>query len=403
MFRRRADWAPPATLALVMLSLVDLDGTANAGLRPQSTLIVISMDGFRFDYPQRISTPNFDRLAREGAMAAKLQPPMPSLTFPSHATLATGVSPAKHGIISNHFMDPHRGEFHKNDEAYWYDAVPLWIHATQHGLRTYVYHWIGSAGGFRRMRPAFWRYFHGKVRDSMKLEAIIDWIHLPPSRRPRLIMSYWHGCDYVGHEYGPMARQTTACIQRMDRLVGRLLEGVGRSGNPVTLVLVSDHGMMKPRGVIDIRRALRQAGLPSKVIYSGPVAHVYVADAARRRRVRRALKAVKGIRVYSRRRLPGGFHPTRTGQLVAVARNGYYFGRSKKAGVSPTHLAGHHGHDPRQVAAMNGIFYAWGAGIRAGVLLRRARARDVFPTACAILQIPVAGGVQGRVLRRILR
>src|SRR5262245_40151269 len=148
----------------------------------------------RWDYPARAQAPTFARLAAEGASAGFLEPPFPTSTFPSHATLATGVYPARHGIVNNEFFDRGRGPYRREDDAVWLLAEPIWVTAERQGVRTAVYHWVHSYSAWRGIAPSRALPFSG-VTDREKIETIIAWLRLPEAERPRLILSYLHGPD----------------------------------------------------------------------------------------------------------------------------------------------------------------------------------------------------------------
>src|SRR6185295_4147437 len=169
-----------------------------------ATVIMISMDGVRHDYPDRATFPAFDRIAREGLRAARLVPVYPSNTFPGHVSLATGATPGVHGIVDNQFWDRARRErFDYSNDASWIDAEPLWAAAERQGVHAATFFWVGSETDWRgigahlRMAP-----FDGRVAEAKKVAQILAWLDLPASERPHLVMSYWRGADHAGHTKG---------------------------------------------------------------------------------------------------------------------------------------------------------------------------------------------------------
>lgn len=358
-------------------------------------VVVISLDGFRHDYPDRVATPTFERLAREGARADRLIPPDPSLTFPGHASLATGVRPPRHGILANRFHDRVRGNYAYEDDPGWYEVPPLWIHTTRQGLRTHVYHWVGSGGAWQGTAPAVW-YPFDKIPDDRKIDQILQWLNAPEPERPRLVMSYLAGCDHVGHEHGPDSPEVTACIAETDARLGRLLAGLAALAEPVTLLVVSDHGMTTTTGEVDPRPAFTALSPPPQVVIQGPTAHVYLApgqDADAAAEQARALPHTRVSRPTGAER-----HPARTGDLVLHADFGVIY-RVPKPGQST--LPGHHGGDPLH-PDMGAVFFAWGAGVEAGATPEQPRAIDLVPTVCALLGIAPPEGVEGVVVPGLL-
>lgn len=385
-------------LALALLALAGCGATPPPGDPGGPVVLLISMDGFRHDYPSRVSSPHFDAIAKTGASAERLIPPYPSQTFPSHATLATGVVAERHGILNNRFRDRNRGLFHYGDEATWYDRPPLWIHATQAGVRSHVFHWIGSRGAYAGVTPAEARNYDTTTTDDEKVETILGWLRGPTP--PRLIMSYFRGCDHDGHEHGPDAPEVTACIAETDARLGRLQAALAALPHKVTTVIVSDHGMTKTVGEIDPYAPFFDSPWSIDVVNSGPVAHLFMAPEARALAEQLASK-MPHVTVYRRDTVPawmGYSHPHRTGDLVLVADYGWHFNAPKPGkGMLP----GHHGHDPMQ-PEMGAIFRAFGHRIKPGSVAKLPRAVDIVPTLCELLEIPPPAGVDGRVLGEIL-
>lgn len=358
-------------------------------------VVVLSLDGFRHDYPERAPTPTFDRLAREGARADRLTPPAPSLTFPGHASLATGVRPPRHGILANRFHDRARGNYAYEDDPSWYEVPPLWIHTTRLGLRTHVYHWVGSGGAWRGTEPAAWFPFE-KIPDDRKIDQILAWLQAPVAERPRLVMSYLAGCDHVGHEHGPASPEITACVAETDARLGRLVAGLAALEDPATLVVVSDHGMTATTAEVNPLPAFAGLEPAPRVVIQGPIAHVYLAPG----QDVEAAAAKAATLPHTRVARPTGTarHPTRTGDLVLHADFGVIY-RAPRPGQA--RLPGHHGGDPEQ-ADMGAVFFAWGSGIRPGAAPKRPRAIDLVPTVCALLGVAPPDGVEGVVIAGLL-
>ena len=375
------------------------------------TVVVVSLDGFRHDYRARTHTPALDRMVAGGAHVGRLIPTFPSQTFPSHASLATGVHAGRHGIINNVFRDARRGLYKHSNDVSWYEAPPLWIWAQRHGLRSHVYHWVGCQGSYRGVEPAFWTPFDKTTGDPAKVAAVGRWLRAPAPARPRLVMIYLSGCDRVGHMSGPGSPEVAACVRRNDGLLGVLLghiEAVDRDW-PVTLLVVSDHGMTDTRGTVNAGLAFGSAGVQAEVLATGPVAHVYLPSPspAALERALVAARAMPRVKTYRPAELPRAWryrHPRRTGDLVLVAAPGVRFDARAPDIYTEQRVAGihgHHGHHPEH-PDMGAVLLAWGAGIRRSARLERAHSVDLFPTVCRLLRLPLPGGLQGRVLQELL-
>ena len=386
--------------------------TSRAGKPAVGTVVVVSLDGFRHDYRGRTNTPALDRMVATGAHAGRLIPTFPSQTFPSHATLATGVHAGTHGIINNVFRDRVRGLYNHSNDVSWYQSPPLWIWAQRQGLRSHVYHWVGCQGSHEGVSPAFWVPFDKSTSDETKVEAVGRWLRAPYRERPRLVMVYLSGCDRVGHMHGPGSAEVTACVLRNDKLVGTLMRyaEAPREDWTVTLLVVSDHGMTATRGTVNPGLALEQKGVHAEVLATGPVAHVYltVKDLEALTGALEAARTIPHVKAYLSADLPTEWrylNPSRTGDLVLVASPGVRFDARARAAYTEQRIAGihgHHGHHPVH-PDMGAVLFAWGAGIRRGARVARARSVDLFPTVCRLLSLSLPPGLHGRTLEEILK
>lgn len=349
----------------------------------------------------------FARLTREGARALRQLPGFPSQTFPAHATLATGASAGRHGIINNVFHDRRRGTYRFAKQVSWYEVPPLWIHAQRHGLRSFVYHWISNDGSYQGTQPTRYHSFDPKITDAAKLETVVSWFKLPRDERPDLAMVYLHACDRAGHLYGPASEQLKRCALRIDRQLGQLLDRLRALNTAVTLLIVSDHGMTPTLGDINPLRLLERAKLAdqARLLTTGPIGHLYAIDPRQISALQTALRSLPHSRVFRQAELPAKWrylHRQRSGDLVLVADDGYRFNTAGARLLNPPEHPGHHGHAAEH-PDMAGVLFAWGAGIRPAARLARVRAHDVVPTACRLLGITPPGHSEGRVLFELLR
>lgn len=394
--------------ACLALGLVLALAGAAAGVEP--TVIVLSWDGVRHDFPDRTTLPALARMARDGARAERLVPPFPSSTFPSHVTLATGARVDRHGIVANAFRDRARGSFVYENDAAWLRAEPLWCAAERQGVRSAVFFWVGSETPWEgvaatyRMAP-----FDGGVGEDEKVRQILAWLDLPAAERPRLVMSWWHGADAAGHRDGPDAPSVTAAMRQQDAALGALLAGIDARGlwSAVTLVVVSDHGMTAVDEAIDVRRVLADAGIAADVWNSEALATIWLAEPARRDAALRVLERLEGVRAYPVDGLPPDWHydvPDRVGDVVAVvepprvfAAYGLWQRLRRRVALWLGGRQGGHGYDPRH-EDMSGILFALGRGVPPGTALGVVSALDVAPTVAALLGIAPPRHAEGRAL-----
>jgi predicted AlkP superfamily pyrophosphatase or phosphodiesterase len=261
-------------------------------------LLLISIDGLRpVDVSEadraKVAIPNLRRLLTEGSVAAGVVGVLPTVTYPSHATLLTGASPARHGIVNNTSFDPmniNQGGW------YWYASdfkLPtLWDAAHAAGLITANVHWPTSVGarGITYNLPQIWRTGHG---DDAKLVAALSTpgllapleLQLGPyapgidesiggdetrgrfatklieDRKPDFVTVYLTALDHEQHEKGPGTPAVYVVLSRIDAIVGRLI-AAARSAHPDTVVaVVSDHGFSTTSVEVNLFRAFIDADL----------------------------------------------------------------------------------------------------------------------------------------------
>ncbi len=374
-------------------------------------MIVLSWDGVRHDYLDRAGLPALERMARDGARADALVPVFPANTFPSHVSLATGAPVDRHGIVGNRFHDRHRGDFSYSNDASWIEAEPLWACAERQGVKAAAFFWVGSETDWRgvgatyRVSP-----FNGMTRETEKVEQILRWFDLPATKRPRLIMSWWHGADHWGHRKGPDAEDTTEQLRRQDSALAGLLDALDQRGawQTTTLLIVSDHGMARVDQPIDAMGAVEAVGIRARMINAGGLVHFFLEDLTVRDAAVAALEALDGVRAFRGEELPARWryhHPTRTGDVVAITEPPRIFldpwswrGLRLRAANWLGDAGGAHGYDPEKVPEMHGILLALGRGVTPGTRLGKPSALDLAPTVAQLLGITAPAQSEGRVI-----
>lgn len=215
------------------------------------TVIIFSFDGFRFGYHLKALTPNIRRLIANGTSAEEgLIPVFPTLTFPNHYSIATGLFPPYHGIINNYFPDPDNPDdifAAGNHDPKWWLGEPLWQTVARHGLNAAAYFWAGSEvkKGSWTCPPKFCFKFNISVPFEERVDAILGFFDLPEKEIPILSMAYFQDPDSQGHLYGPDHPEISRAVAAVDAVVGRLISGLEQRGifEDVTVILLGDHGM----------------------------------------------------------------------------------------------------------------------------------------------------------------
>ena len=402
---RRFVLAAAALLLLSFLPACRIPASANSGKGP-TTVVLVTMDGVRWDYPERFGLETFAAMRRSGLYAERLLPPFPSLTWVAHATLTTGTFPDKHGIAANGFLDRASGtRFSKEPEARWLLEPPVWALAERAGIKSAVLSWPLSDGDWQGVTPSYRRGFQkGKGgSDEATVAALLDLLGMPPDRRPRLVLAWTSGADDEGHDEGPDGPAVRRAMVRADATLRRLREGIRALGpkTPVVLVVASDHGMSAIERAIDLAPLVPKKAFLPYIATSGPMANLYTKDGRQREEVRRALEGLPaGCRVFDRESCPTDLHYAgcaRAGDLVVLAPPGATFwGYSQKPG-DRTPPKGNHGY-PASNPDMQGLLILEGPGVPAGKAIPRANAVDVAPTLCRLLGIAPPPRADGRSL-----
>lgn len=393
------------TRILALALTLALAATATPGPRPAPAapaVVLITMDGVRWDYPQREALPAFSSMAAAGWTARRLTPPFPSLTFPSHATLATGVSPARNGIVANGFLDRASDRrFSDEREASWLKVPPLWVLAERAGLKAAVRSWPCSQGAWDGTSASYFRGYDGDARDGETASWILDLLHRPAPARPRLIMAWTRGADHSGHEEGPSSEGVRRAMGAADRFLSKLRAGLAALGPsaPVDLIVVSDHGMARVDRMVDVVKVIPKEGFFPYIATSGPLCNIYVKTEGQRRAVAAGLNRLPAgtlsmTRAEAERQF--GYAGDRTGDFVLLCPPGATFASFHRKGDRDV-PRGMHGYDP-SLPDMGGIFYAEGPQFSRGKVLTEVRAIDVAPTVCACLGLSPPPSAEGRNL-----
>ncbi|KAL0410516.1 UNVERIFIED_CONTAM: Ectonucleotide pyrophosphatase/phosphodiesterase family member 3 [Sesamum latifolium] len=214
-------------------------------------VLLISSDGFRFGYQFKIDTPNIHRLIKNGTEAeVGLIPVFPTLTFPNHYSIVTGLYPAYHGIINNYFTDPETG-YHftmHSHEPEWWLGEPLWETVTNHGLKASTYFWPGSEvkKGSWDCPKGYCMFYNGSVPFEERVDTVLKYFDLPSDEIPSFLTLYFEDPDHQGHKVGPDDPQITEAVAGIDKMMGRLIRGLEERGvfEDVNIIMVGDHGMV---------------------------------------------------------------------------------------------------------------------------------------------------------------
>jgi predicted AlkP superfamily pyrophosphatase or phosphodiesterase len=369
-------------------------------------VIMVSFDGFRYDYVTNFDPPNFKKFIANGSQAKAMIPSFPSKTFPNHYSLVTGLNPGNHGLVDNTFYDSERKEIYKMSDKikvtdpYYYGGLPLWELAKRNGVKSASYFWVGSEMSDESRRPDYYFPFDDKVDPQKRVDQVIDWLKLPEAERPHLITLYFSFPDHEGHSFGPNSEETRHAVLRADTLLGNLMRGIYETSLPVNVILVSDHGMheltVEESTYIFIDELIDRKNPHVKLVNGGTQTHLYITDKHKRDSVYDVLKTKeKNYTVLKREDYPARWHyqNVRVGDLMVLANSHHYiregtrerFLKSARIGFKE----GGHGYDPAEFKDIRGIFYAQGPNIKSGITLEPFQNIHVYPLVAKILGLPL--------------
>jgi predicted AlkP superfamily pyrophosphatase or phosphodiesterase len=214
-----------------------------------STVIMIGIDGLRANAIDVVPAKNLRQLAETGIRAKSLIPVMPTKTFVNFYSIATGLYPEHHGMISNAPYDRklNRTFNVRNDvrDPAWWQGEPIWISAEKQGVKTATYFWVGSEVAIDGIQASYWKPYQQNKDYAERVDEVLAWLDLPAAQRPRLITLYFSAVDTASHNFGVGSEQERDAILRVDRHIGSLIEGLKQRDllDSTNIIVVSDHGM----------------------------------------------------------------------------------------------------------------------------------------------------------------
>ncbi len=376
-------------------------------------VILISADGFRHDLAKKFNAKNLLRLQEQGVSASYMRPSFPSLTFPNHYTIVTGLYPAHHGLVDNGYFDPSRntsysmGNKKQVADSSWYGGTPIWVLAEQQQLLSASFYWVASESAIQGVRPSYYYVYNDKIGIDARVQTVKNWLSLPAESRPHLICFYFPEVDHAEHLYGPESKQAGEAVQFVDESVGKLVAATSALNIPVNFVFVSDHGMTN----VDNKETLP---LPSCIDTSkfiipqgDALLHLYAKNPVDIKPTYTALKKqAKDFNVYLATRLPKRWHYSkrndrfnRIGDIILVPILPKVFSINRR----PTSI-GKHGFDP-YISDMHASFYAWGPAFKSNYKIKAFDNVHVYPLIAEILGLPYSFTIDGkrRILHSILK
>jgi predicted AlkP superfamily pyrophosphatase or phosphodiesterase len=303
-----------------------------------------------------------------------MRPVFPSLTYPNHYTLVTGLYPDQHGMVNNTMRDPALGNFSppnraaNTDGRWWDEAEPIWITAQKQGLRTASVFYPGTQAEIHGTRPSYWQLFDSSVQPDTRVDQVLAWLDLPSDQRPSFVSLYFEQVDVAGHNYGPDSMQLDEAMVTVDAALGRLVEGLRKRGmfDTTNLIVLSDHGMSatSPDRIvlldkivnvdhIELVSSIVNAGINPKPGYEAAVEHALLASHPH-------------LRCWKKSAVPKKYHyghNARIPAIVCVTEDGWMVSTAAAASNRAHTPLGEHGYD-NDDPLMRALFVALGPSFK---------------------------------------
>jgi predicted AlkP superfamily pyrophosphatase or phosphodiesterase len=437
----------PAKAVLILLLLSGCSTTPRVGPTPEH-VVIVSIDGLRPDfYLGGFEAPTLEAMAAAGAHSLAVESVYPSSTYPAHASIVTGVLPAKHGIHANTVWTGNGS----SRDWHWYvkalKAKTLWQAAREKGLKVAITYWPTTVGA--RADWVLGEIWDPDGKETVKrltaaatpglLMELVFAIGVPQEKiaedrasvdnfvsraaayifrkhKPNLQLIHLLNVDEVQHKQGPESPAVKEAVRLQDENIARIRTAIAESGvgERTVLIVVGDHGFTSIRQNLSPNTTFRDAGLLEEeggkvktwraiVRSSGGSASVYVKDPSDTVRVRDVLHAAAAVdgevryRVLERPELDRlGYNPEAA--FAIDPADGWAV--TERIGASTPTVLGNHGQLPTRPGLETG-FIAEGAGVRTGVSIPRMRLIDVAPTVASMLDLDL-DNVDGRMLHELL-
>ena len=377
-------------------------------------VILISADGFRADFTEKYEAKFLQTISQTGVRAKYMQPSYPSVTFPNHYTIVTGLYPSHHGLVDNTYIDVPTGQQYSMAnkkmvaEGKWYGGTPLWVLAEQQKMLSASFFWVASEADIQGIKPTYHYIYNEKTAIGTRIQAVKNWLMLPEERRPHKITFYFPDVDHDAHTYGPEDPRVKKSVQYVDSSINALQAALAPLNLPINYVFVSDHGMT----TVDVDNTI---GLPTavnkndfNVPWSDALLHLYAKDPSKIESTYQALKQDTQFTTYKLDETPAHWHYkksddrfNRLGDLILVPNTIHQVLNLGTRKPTP----GKHGFDNKEVD-MRASFMAWGPAFKKGLTIDGFENLHVYPLVAHILGLKYnAQAIDGKfeVLKPILK
>ena len=365
--------------------------------KPPRIVLLVSIDGLPASILGSGMLPTLDRVAAEGVRAEWMNASYPTLTFPNHYTLVTGLRPDRHGVIHNNMIDAHLGRFISKeamaDDGRWWGGEPIWSTLQKQGGIAATMFWPGSRAEIAGQRPRYSRAFDMKVTPEARVRQVLAWLDLPQAQRPQLLTLYFEQYDVAAHNDGVRGDLARASLRGIDAALVQLREGLRARAldGRTDMIVVSDHGMadvpQANRVLLDDVLDARHYDVEWWGTFIGLRPHADSADLVARIFVGRH----DHYACWRKGDLPAAWHygrHPRIAPIVCQVDTGWRV-QSRRHAPQTQPVKGEHGFAPED-PTMRSVFVANGPAFRRGVVLAPFDNVDIYPLLAHLLDVTPA-------------
>lgn len=380
-------------LPLASLHRLSHHGRRDNAAEDRPKLLLVSFDGFRWDYIDRVPTPNFHSISDEGVTVEYVENAYITKTFPNHYSLVTGLYAETHGIVANEMYDPALNQSFsmETDSIYesrwWEEAVPLWVSIQKDGGRSGAAMWPGSDVKIHGMFPSQYLHYNASVSFETRVEQIIEWFSAPKEEAVDFGVLYWEEPDESGHSLGPQSPLMDVVIAGIDEQLGFLINELKKAGlyEKVNLIVTSDHGMaqLSADNIIELDEYV------SRDLYTwvdkSPVVGILPKEGKLEEVYSLLLDANPNMVVYKKEDIPEHLHYQHNIRIMPIlleAKEGWTIMQNRTGPL----MLGNHGYD-NTLRSMQPVFVARGPAFRQKYVKTSMRSVDLYPLMCHILSI----------------
>ncbi|ODN01586.1 Ectonucleotide pyrophosphatase/phosphodiesterase family member 5 [Orchesella cincta] len=379
-------------------------------------VLVVSFDGFRYDYLNKVDTPTLHELKKGGVSVPYMEPVFPTKTFPNHQSIATGLYAESHGIVDNSFFDPEHNKTlsgFTDDPGFWNyhpDVLPIWIRNEMAGggRTSGCLMWPGSSQTYGSKNDSLPTYYYPKYDQNVtweeRVDIVVSWI-TNDTNPANLVFLYFDEPDTHGHAFGPNQNETLAEISKTDNRTAHLISKLKEAEifDKINLIILSDHGMQEvtQERIVNITALIDTSLLKAR--YGGTPVVQLIPNEGKGDELFTTLfnhSINHGFTIWTKEEMRYRFRYGQSRRIldyVVIADPGYAFDDFNQSianynerwnlTADPKREYGVHGYSP-EAPSMRPFFIAHGPAFRKGLEHQPIRNIDIVPLIGQLLKLP---------------